>query len=169
MSDQHEERLADRLGLDERGQQVQEPSNLVRNMTADAALTGYEVVKSTSEPDAVPPSSSAFVRPGEQSHQDVVFRVDTYELASARDAHEHLVRMLTQFQSPHLAVSDDIGDLAVGHADTAIVARRANIVFVVRNADGDVAPVLEIARAVDGAIQERMGGQPTGGAARAPV
>jgi hypothetical protein len=158
VSDQHVRQLHERLGLGGKEPRADDESAVVRGLGPAAGdLRGWDTVRLDARPDASPPSVHAFVRPSGEAADDIVFRVDTYELGSAAEAHEYMVRMLTEFQSPQLAVADHgIGDLAVGHADTAIVARRANIVFTVRNAGANIAPVLDVAEAIDNVIRQRV-------------
>jgi hypothetical protein len=118
-------------------------------------LPGWEPVRVDREPDATPPTTTAFVRSTARGAGEVVLRIDVYELPSAGEAHRHLLRVLTDFQSPLLRVLEgsDIGDVAVAHGETAAVLRRANLVVVVRNAGADVVPVLDVARMVDRSLR----------------
>jgi len=166
VSDQHLQQLRDRLGLDRHRPSTDEATNPIQGLTDLVAdLAGWVPFRVDDLADASPPSTHAFVRPADRENDDTVFRIDMYELPSAAEAHEHLVRVLADFQSPQLAVLDaeGIGDVAVGHGETALVARRHNVVFVVRNAGDVIAPVLDLGRAVDRAIDRRAGQQGQGG------
>jgi hypothetical protein len=157
MSEQHLQRLRESLGLDGLKPRPEEVA-VVRGLSLAATeLPGLVTVRLDAKPDATPPSAHAFVRPIAEDNGEVVFRIDTYELPSAVEAHDHLARVLTEFQSPMLTLLErgDIGDVAVGHGDTAVVARRGNIVFVVRNAGRDVASVMDVARTIDRVVRDK--------------
>ena len=153
MSDEHTTQLAQRLGL--AGPASEAEGDRVRLPDDAPDLPEWVPVQFERRPDATTPSTHAFVRPSDEGAGDVVLRIDAYELPSAGRAHDHLLSVLSEFQSPVLRVlkQADVGDVAVGHGDTAIVVRRANVVFVVRNAGRDVVPVLNVARTLDGAFR----------------
>ena len=157
MSEQQRQFLEDQLALASAAPGDDDERDLVRGLPdLGDQLAGWRPVRTDARPDASPPSVLVFVRPADEAG-DVVVAIDAFELPSAAAAHEHLARVLAEFQSPLLRVVAGVADVAVGHGDTAIVARRANVVFVVRNAGADIVAVLPVAQAVDAILQ---GGRP---------
>jgi hypothetical protein len=158
VSDQQRQQLENQLGLASTAPGEDDERDLVPGLPdLGAELPGWRPVRTDRRPDGSPPSALVLVRPADDPG-DVVVAIDVFELPSAAAAHEHLVRVLGEFQSPLLRVIADVADVAAGHGDTAIVARRANVVFVVRNAGADVVGVLPVAQAVDAALQGRRPG-----------
>ncbi|MHC4618921.1 MAG: hypothetical protein ACYTEQ_14350 [Planctomycetota bacterium] len=83
---------------------------------------------------------------------DAVLSVDAYEFASRAAAHEALVRMLAEFQSPQVKLRQDIpvGDVAFSHPGGRIILfARANLVLVLRTIGRTDVPVMDIARQLD--------------------
>ena len=131
--------------------------DLVRGLPdLGAALAGWRPVRTDARPDASPPSVLVLVRPADDAGDagDAVVAIDAFELPSAAAAHEHMARVLAEFQSPLLHAVAGVADVAVGHGDTAVVARHANVVFVVRNAGADIVAVLPVAQAVDAILRD---------------
>jgi hypothetical protein len=79
---------------------------------------------------------------------DRLLAVDVYECTSRLAAHELVVRLLGEFQSPGLErqKQEDTGDVAfTGHGDTFILFSRANLAVLVRNAGRELLPVFKTA------------------------
>lgn len=78
-------------------------------------------------------------------------RLDVYESASRAEAHEVLLRLLAQFQSPLIERRrDGLGDVAFGMPrDHSVLLARANVVVVVLNAGAEIQPVEPVAREID--------------------
>ncbi|MGI8807981.1 MAG: hypothetical protein ACR2KK_09100 [Acidimicrobiales bacterium] len=87
-----------------------------------------------------------------------VLSVELIECASRQEAHRMLATLVGDYQSPEVARDEraPVGDVSFTvPGETAIVFARANVVVQVRNADGEVVPVTDIAAAVDVQIHRR--------------
>lgn len=79
-------------------------------------------------------------------------RVDTFECASRREAHEVVLKVLGEFQSPAVTrdVKSGLGDVAFrGTKDAYVVFARANLVFHLGNAGGPLVPVGDLANTIE--------------------
>lgn len=88
----------------------------------------------------------------------VLLGLDIFECGSAIAAHEYLVWLLGEFQSPLIERRDDLGIGSVSFTvpgETAIVFARANLVAMMRNAGPELVPLAEIARRFDAFIAAR--------------
>lgn len=112
--------------------------------------------------------------------------VEVHECDSRLAAHEWLIRILGEFESPLITRDESVpvGDVLFAAPEQAVlVFARANLVCAIRNAGRDVAPVTEIAREIDGDLVaepevvpdgdarpeiRRLEGAPAPGAARRP-
>lgn len=91
----------------------------------------------------------------EAEGKDEVLSIDVYECASRQDAHDFLLELLDQFQSPLIdrLTQDAPGDVAFAHpGGYAVVFAVANLVIVLRNAGRELVPVTGLART----IQEQL-------------
>jgi hypothetical protein len=87
-----------------------------------------------------------------------LLNLDIFECGSAIAAHEYIVWLLAEFQSP---LVDRRDELAIGSVsftvpdDTAILFARSNLVVMMRNAGPELVPLAEIARRFDASIAAR--------------
>jgi hypothetical protein len=87
-----------------------------------------------------------------------LLRVDFFECASRDDAHDFLIRLLANFQSPEIKRDEDgkIGDVAfTGPGRGLALFARANLVLAVRNAGPEVVAVGDAAQQVDAELIAR--------------
>jgi hypothetical protein len=85
--------------------------------------------------------------------------VDVFECASVKAAHDQLLEMLADVQSPKVerqTGKTTPGDVAFGLANTMILFARANLAVWIRNAGPRVVPVGVIARQLDAEILRRL-------------
>jgi hypothetical protein len=85
--------------------------------------------------------------------------VDVLECASVKAAHDQLLEMLADIQSPKVERQKGEsapGDVAFGLANTMILFARANLAVWIRNAGPKVVPVGMVARQVDAEILRRV-------------
>jgi hypothetical protein len=94
---------------------------------------------------------------------EAILNIDVYECASRVAAHEFLVRMLGEFESPLVAHQEqiDIGDVVfTGPANSAILFARANLVFLVRNGGRNLVSVDDPAGQLDRDLISKPGAEP---------
>ena len=85
--------------------------------------------------------------------------VDVFECASVKAAHDQLLEMLADVQSPKIERQTGEtapGDVAFGLANTMILFARANLAVWIRNAGPKVVPVGVVARQLDAQILRRV-------------
>jgi hypothetical protein len=85
--------------------------------------------------------------------------VDVVECASVKAAHDQLLEMLADVQSPKVEQQTGKtapGDVAFGLANTMILFARANLAVWIRNAGPRVVPVGVVARELDAQILRRL-------------
>ena len=83
--------------------------------------------------------------------KDEALSIDVYEFASRQDAHDFLLELLDQFQSPIIErlTKDAPGDVAFAQpGEHAVVYAVASLVIVLRNAGRQLVPVTGLARTV---------------------
>jgi hypothetical protein len=83
---------------------------------------------------------------------DGLINIDVYECETRETAHELLLRLLGEFQSPLalLEETSDVGDVAFRNpGDTVILFARANLVALLRNAAPTFVPVTQVAIELD--------------------
>jgi hypothetical protein len=81
---------------------------------------------------------------------DVAVRVDVFECASQLDAHDKVIWLLGEFESPLVDRSHGVGDVALGtRQDAVLLFARANLVFLLRNIGRTWMPVRAAALALD--------------------
>ena len=83
---------------------------------------------------------------------EALLNVNIFECASRTAAHEFLVRLLGEFQSPLIARLEQIpvGDVAFGGpGDAVLLFARANLVHLIQNAGRDLLPVTGVAGQFD--------------------
>lgn len=87
------------------------------------------------------------IAPGEEPF----VRIDVYECTSRAEAHELVVRLLAQFQSPLIERRrNGLGDVAFGMpGDRSVLLARANVAVVVLNAGTEIQAVEPVAREID--------------------
>jgi hypothetical protein len=154
MDEQQNENLRRRYGYDEW---------LGRNRLSES-LTVWQFVLGGNElpgwqPQLIQPLGAGWWPPAMQStwrRQDTageaLVTVDTYECASREAAHQFLVRLLGEFQSPLVARQEPpaSGDVAfAGPGEGGIVFATGNLVVSVQNAGSELAPVPALARQFD--------------------
>jgi hypothetical protein len=85
------------------------------------------------------------------SGEGPLVRVDVYECMSRAEAHELVVRLLAQFQSPVIERRrNGLGDVAFGMpGDRSVLLARANVAVVVLNAGTEIQAVEPVAREID--------------------
>jgi hypothetical protein len=100
-------------------------------------------------------TQSIWQRP--ENRDDTLLSVLVHELPSREEAHEHLITVLGEFQSPLVTRSEQevIGDIAFIHGEYTILFARANLVFLIRNGGAALVPVTEIARELDTSLVRR--------------
>jgi hypothetical protein len=104
---------------------------------------------------------------------DQLLGIDVLECPSRLVAHEYLVRILAQFESPLVGRQEDedeasIGDVSfVGPSRASIAFSRANLVFLIRSAGRSVVRVTSPARQIDTNVVAIP--EPAAGAAGAPA
>ncbi len=106
------------------------------------------------ERDATPMISPRMVRTlcTNVSVPNAMVRIDLFECASRDEAHESLVRIVSDFESPLVEeLKGPIGDVAfAGRGTGLILFARANLVYLVRNVGRRAVSVEAIALALDG-------------------
>lgn len=113
-------------------------------------------IQSAGTPGGQPGFQSTWKRPG--GGPDALLRLDVFECNSRLAAHEFLIQVLGEFESPLLARDGktDVGDVAFGiPGGRSIVFARANLVISVRNAGRELIPVTELARELDHDLASR--------------
>ncbi|HEV2704606.1 MAG TPA: hypothetical protein VGV59_01700 [Pyrinomonadaceae bacterium] len=106
-----------------------------------------------------------------RSRTGALLDVSIHECSSREAAHELLLRLLAQFQSPLITRRDDAGIGDVTFADpygTTVLFARANLVQVVRNAGRSVAPVHEPAGYFDAGLTSKPAPTPQAESGAAP-
>jgi|GEM_PF-6544148 hypothetical protein len=114
-----------------------------------AHVTGWRPLRVEVHADDEPVQTSSLWQP-EEDNPDVLLRLVTFESPTWHEAQECQISVLADFQTPELATIEDpaLGEHPVGHGDTAIVTRVANLVVATRNAGRAVVPVTDFTRAV---------------------
>jgi hypothetical protein len=88
--------------------------------------------------------------------------IDVLECASVKAAHDQLLEMLANVQSPKVerqTGKNSPGDVAFGLANTMILFARVNLAVWIRNAGPRVLPVGVLARELDAQILRRVGSE----------
>jgi hypothetical protein len=91
--------------------------------------------------------TSFWARP--EGPRDEVLRIDAFESVSTEAADEQLLGLLGEFQAGALERRVGIGEIAFGFGASALLFRRANQVFLVRNAGPRVVGVAEAGGQID--------------------
>ncbi len=88
---------------------------------------------------------------------EALLRLDTFECGSRGDAHEYLLRLLGEFQSPLLRRAETAaGDVAFGFPrETVMLFARANLVLLLRNAGRAVQSLAPLAGQLDETLVSR--------------
>lgn len=131
-------------------------------------LPGWRSAKATRlEAFGRPMTQSFLVRLDAERGADGVdgalVEVAAYEADAEDDAPALFEQVLSEFQGPVAQARDSqreavVGDDSLAFGDTAVVVRRANVVYIVRNAGREVVPVIEAAQSVDRLLSERPDG-----------
>jgi hypothetical protein len=90
--------------------------------------------------------------------REELLSIDLFECASVKAAHDQLLEMLADVQSPKVerqTGKNAPGDVAFGQANTMIMFARANLAVWIRNAGPKVVPVGTIARELEAQIFRR--------------
>jgi hypothetical protein len=83
-----------------------------------------------------------------ESETNALMIVSIYETSSRNEAHEFLMQLLGEFQSPEVTRLEEgkIGDVAFAPpGDTAILFARANVVALMQNGGSRIVPLTELA------------------------
>jgi hypothetical protein len=117
-------------------------------------LRGFRLERVDRRADSQPPRLTSLWR---RADSQAVVRVDLFECASVKDAHEYLIDALNEFESAAILRRTDValGDVAFG-TDSVVLFARANLVVLVRKASPQTEPVLPIAQAIDALILGRL-------------
>jgi hypothetical protein len=112
-------------------------------------LAGREVVAAPS-PD-VPSQRSAQVVWWSESRPSVIVRAELFQHDSQMDAHEFLLRLLGEFQSPFVERKDVVFDDVAfgGRSDGLLLFARTNLVYLVRNVGWQPESVFTVALSLD--------------------
>jgi hypothetical protein len=82
--------------------------------------------------------------------RDVLLRVDVFESASLEDAHDMMVWLLGECESPLIEHKEGVGDVGFGErGNRVLMFCRANLVYLLRNIGHRVEPVMPVATALD--------------------
>ena len=95
---------------------------------------------------------------GHGSSEEELTSVDVFECASVKAAHDELLEMLADIQSPKVerqTGKNAPGDVAFGLANTMILFARANLAVWIRNAGPKVVPVGVFAQRLDAQVLRR--------------
>ena len=145
------EELRQRFKLDEwRGERASdEDLHLFGFFFNGDELDGWNAERLRQVPaDAWPPSTRTMWSQGERSER--LLQVDVFECDSRADAHDLLVIVLGDFQSPLVERVSGPGDVAFAHpGDMAIAFARGNAVSLVRTAGERTVEVGEAAAKLD--------------------
>src|SRR5689334_3201449 len=109
-----------------------------------------EAAPSSSETSESPAFIRSFWKQSAESPS--ILNLNIFECSSRTAAHNFLIKVLSQFQSPLLTRRDDleVGDVAFAlPGSTIVMFARANLVHVLRNAGTQTVPVEDVAREVD--------------------
>jgi hypothetical protein len=90
---------------------------------------------------------------------DELLSIEVFECASVKAAHDQLLEVLANVQSPkveRIIEKTAPGDVAFGLANTMILFARANLAILARNAGPRVVPVGIAARELDAQILRRL-------------
>lgn len=93
---------------------------------------------------------------------EALLSIDVLECASVKAAHDQLLEMLANLQSPKVERQTGKtapGDVAFGLANTMILFARANLAVWIRNAGPKVVPVGVVARELDAQILRQLGSE----------
>jgi hypothetical protein len=96
---------------------------------------------------------------GHGDSADELLSVEVLECASVKAAHDQLLEMLANVQSPKVERQPGKtapGDVAFGLANTMTLFARANLAVWIRNAGPKVVPVGVVARELDAQILRRV-------------
>ena len=115
------------------------------------AILAARSVERDSTPDVPPPATRTIWTRVEQP--DVVVRIDLLECASRDDAHERVVRMVADFESPLVSEAEGpLGDVAFsGGGGGLILFARANLIYLLRNVGRLAVSVEPMALSLDAA------------------
>ncbi len=125
---------------------------------ADELVRGFELIRASSAgaPGQPPAMTSLWRDAGGDTDQ--LLRIDFSESDSRAAAHGALLQVLGQFESPNIKrqVTSEIGDVAFGADDTAVVvSARANLVIFLASVGRTPVDVQEVAAQLDRALTER--------------
>lgn len=118
---------------------------------------------------ALPKATRAFSRPS-GTGDDVLVDIQVFECASRAEAHQLLLVVLGEFQSPDLMRRNDIewGDVCfTTPGEGAVLFVRGNLLHVLRNAGRRRIPLLDVAAALDAPLAQSVAAAPQPKAAKA--
>lgn len=103
-----------------------------------------------------PPATQSIWRPPE-APGEALLRLDCFQCPSRSAAHEFLVRLLSEFQSPDIGRAEDaVGDVEFAPpGEGAVLFARANLAVLLRNAGAELVSVSQSARLLDGMLVDR--------------
>ena len=128
----------------------------------ELATWDIDSVQHIAAPNLPPLIQSVWRRPASGGGATLV--LDTYECASRLSAHEFIVRLLAQFQSPFIGRRPEVlaGDVAFGpigervsSADSVLLFARANLVNLLRKGSPAPVTVTDLAGHFDGLLVEK--------------
>ncbi|HKE29166.1 MAG TPA: hypothetical protein VKB88_42740 [Bryobacteraceae bacterium] len=133
-----------------------------RRMVKEFGFEGSELVewrleRSHRDEGTKPPSIHSIWRHDEAGNE--LLAVDAFECASVKAAHDQLIEILGDLESPLVerrTGKNQIGDVSFVLNDTMVLFARANIVLLIRNAGRSVVKVGVTARVFDKALERRI-------------
>ena len=102
------------------------------------------------------PRSTHSIWQRREGDPDALLRIDVYECDSRDDAHQFLLRLLGEIETPLVQLRDEleVGDVAFADPqDAVILFARANLAVRVANAGRSVIPVRAVAEQLDGHVR----------------
>ena len=120
------------------------------------------------------PRSTHSIWQRREGDPDALLRIDVYECDSRDDAHQFLLRLLGEIETPLVQLRDEleVGDVAFADPqDAVILFARANLAVRVANAGRSVIPVRAVAEQLDGHVSAKpveIDEPETAGLVRAP-
>jgi hypothetical protein len=127
-----------------------------RFFLADGELEGWQPERIRTIETAETPTLTRSIWRGPEPEQ--LLALEVYECPSRATAHEHLIILLTQFQSTGIGreQTGELGDIAFMTPErTVALFARANLAVLARNAGPTVVPVYEAAAGLDRLLVRR--------------
>jgi len=133
------------------------PENLFvwRLLLEGGELPGWRIHRAQPIAVARMPRSTHSIWQPHDARPELLLRVDVYECDSRDDAHQFLLRMLGEIETPLVQLQDllEVGDVAFADPrETVILFARANLVVRIANAGRKLVSVRSAAEQLDGYI-----------------